>query len=112
MRGVSGLLACAAAGFACQNVLLSFFLVFCAACVFDTKAKLFAQGGLLTCATSTFSQIYPKAFYISLPLGLCAFILPVVAKAPDNTVYKARASSPPILSKRSKSPTSSIADLL
>ena len=112
MRGVSGLLACAAAGFACQNVLLSLFLVFCAACVFDTKAKLFAQGGLLTCVTSTFSQIYPKAFYASLPLGICAFILPVMAKVPETSKYTARAPSPPMPSKRSESPASSIADLL
>ena len=78
MRGVPELLACAAAGLACQNIVLSLFLVFCAACVLDTKTKLFVQGGFLTCIASIISELLPKARYMSMPLGICAFLLPAL----------------------------------
>lgn len=115
MRGVSGLLACAAAGFACQNILLSLFLVFCAACVLDTKAKLFAQGGVVTCIASSTSQVYPKAFYASLPLGICAFILPALAYSTkqfkSQSPFKKTVYTPPE-TQSIPSPTRSIANLL
>ena len=99
MRGVSGLLTCTAAGLLAKTYCLLVFSLLCRLC-FDTKAKLFAQGGLLTCVTSTFSQVYPKHSISAYPWSLHV-ILPVMAKAPDVTVYKARAPSPTTFKKAS-----------
>lgn len=80
MQDAPKFMACAAAGLACQNVILSFFLVFCAACFLNSKTKLFLQCAIVTCFGSFLSQLVVKLQYASAPLGICAFIIPVLTR--------------------------------
>ena len=106
MANYPELLACTAAGLACKSVQLSFFLVFCAACVLDVKTKTFAQGSALTCLFSVVSQLEPKMQYLSLPVGLIAFLLPYVNQPSPKPVRRDPTPSP------RESPTLSLQDLL
>ena len=80
MQDTPKFMACAAAGLACQNVILSFFLVFCAACFLNSKTKLFLQCAIVTCFGSFLSQLVVKLQYVSAPLGICAFIIPILTR--------------------------------
>lgn len=94
------MLACAAAGLACKSIVLSFFLVFCAACVLDVKTKTFAENAAVTCLTSGISQLVPYMQYASVPLGFLAFLV----SRTERPVKK-----PPT---REESPTPCLHDLL